>query len=53
MDFAVLANHSVKLKESKKKNKYLDFAMKLKKQTVEHESNGYTNCYDMSKIVML
>ena len=42
-DFVVLADHRVKLKESKKKDKYLDLARELKK-TVEHESDDYTNC---------
>ena len=42
MDFAVLADHRVKLKENEKKDKYLDFAKELKK-TMEHESNIYTN----------
>ena len=37
MDFTVLADHWVKLKESKKKDKYLDFATELKK-TVEQKS---------------
>ena len=31
MDFTVLADHRIKLKESKKKDKYLDLARKLKK----------------------
>ena len=31
VDFAVPANHRVKLKESKKRDKYLDFAGELKK----------------------
>ena len=31
MDFAVPADHRVKLKESKKKDKYLDLARELKK----------------------
>ena len=31
MDFAVPADHRVKLKESEKKDKYLDLARKLKK----------------------
>ena len=31
VDFAVRADHSVKLKESEKKDKYLDFAWELKK----------------------
>ena len=41
VDFAVPANHRVKLKESEKKDKYLDLARELKK-TVEHESDDYT-----------
>ena len=32
MNFAVLVDHQVKLKESKKKEKYLDLARELKKQ---------------------
>ena len=43
MDFAVPANHRVELKESEKKETYLDLARELKK-TVEHESDGDTNC---------
>ena len=43
MDFAVPADHRVKLKEREKKDKYLDLARELKK-TVEHESDVYTNC---------
>ena len=31
MDFAVLADHRIKLKESKKNGKYLDLARELKK----------------------
>ena len=31
MDFAVLVDHRVKLKESEKKDEYLDFAKELKK----------------------
>ena len=42
-DFAVSANHWIKLKESEKKDKYLDLTRELEK-TVEHESHGYTNC---------
>ena len=42
MDLAVLADHRVKLKESEKKDMYLDLARELKKQ--EHESDYYTNC---------
>ena len=43
MDFAVPDDHRVKLKESEKKDKYLDLARELKK-TVKHESDSYTNC---------
>ena len=43
MAFAVSDYHRVKLKESEKKDKYLDLARELKK-TVEHESDGDTNC---------
>ena len=32
MDFAVLADHWVKLKESEKKDKYRNFAWELKKK---------------------
>ena len=42
VDFAVLADHRVKLKESEKKDKYLDLARELKK-TEEHESDNYNN----------
>ena len=42
MDFAVPAEHSVKLKESEKKDMHIDFAKELK--TVEHKSGGFTNC---------
>ena len=40
VNFAVLADHRVKLKERKKKDKYLDFTRELKK-TVEYEINIY------------
>ena len=43
VDFAVLANHRVKLKENDEKYKYLDLAREIKK-TVEHKSNVYINC---------
>ena len=43
MDIAVPADHRVKLKESKKKAKYLDLAREFKK-IVEHGSDGDTNC---------
>ena len=43
IDFAVPADHRVKLKENERKNKYLDIARELKK-TIEHGSGGDTNC---------
>ena len=43
VDFDVLADHRVKLKECKKNDKYLDLARELKK-TVEHENGCYNNC---------
>ena len=43
VDFAVPADHRAKLKESEKKDKYLDLAKELKK-TEEHESDSDTNC---------
>ena len=42
VDFTVPADHRIKLKESEKKNKYLDLARKLKK-TMEHEGDNCTN----------
>ena len=39
VDFAVLADHRIQLKESEKKDKYLDLARELKKQ----EGDNYTN----------
>ena len=39
MDFAILADYRVKLKESKKRAKYLDLVRELKK-TVEHEGDS-------------
>ena len=41
VDFAVPADHRVKLKESEKKDKYLDLVRELKKETVKHESDGW------------
>ena len=41
VDFAVPANHRIKLKECEKKDKYLDLARDLKK-TIEHESDDCT-----------
>ena len=43
VDFAVSADHRIKLKESEKRDKYLDLARELKK-TVEHAGDNYTNC---------
>ena len=43
MDFTVPADHNEKLKESEKRDKYLDLARELKK-TLRHESDGDTNC---------
>ena len=42
MDSSVSADHKIKLKESEKKDKYLDNARELKK-TVEHEIDDDTN----------
>ena len=36
-------NSKIKLKESEKKNKYLDLARELKKKTMEHEGDNYTS----------
>ena len=43
MDFAVPADHWVKLKESENRDKYLDLARELKK-TLEHKRDSDTNC---------
>ena len=43
MNFGVPADHRIKLKESGKKDKYLDLARELKK-TMEHKGDHYTNC---------
>ena len=43
IDFAVAADHRIKLKECEKRDKYLDLARELKK-TMEHEGDNYTNC---------
>ena len=47
VDFTVRANHWVKLKESEKKDKYLDLAREVKKN-VEYECDGDTNCKQCS-----
>ena len=44
VDFAVPADHRIKLKECEKGDKYLDLARELKKN-MEHEGDNYTN-YD-------
>ena len=43
VDFAVLADPSIKIKESEKLSEYLDLAIELKK-IVEYESGSDTNC---------
>ena len=41
MNFAVPADHRIKLKESERKHKYLDRELK---KIMGHESDGYINC---------
>ena len=43
VDFAIPADHWVNLKESEKKEKYVNFAWRIV-ETIEHESDVYTNC---------
>ena len=43
VDFAVLVDHRIKLKECRKRNKYLELARELKKN-MEHESDDCINC---------
>ena len=43
VDFAVRADHRIKLKKCEKKDKYLDLARELKK-TTEHAGDNHTNC---------
>ena len=43
VDFAISTGHRVKLKESKKRDNYLDLAGELK-NIMEHESDDDTNC---------
>ena len=43
VDFAVPAEHRIKLKECQKKDQYLDLARELKK-TMEYAGDNYTNC---------
>ena len=42
IDFAVPADHRIKLKESEKEDKYRYLARELK-TTMEYEDNDYTN----------
>ena len=42
VDFAVPADHRIKLKKCEKKDKYFDLVRELKK-TVEHAGDNYTN----------
>ena len=43
--YGILADHRVKLKESEKRDKYLDLARELEKATtMEQEGDGNTNC---------
>ena len=42
VNFAVLADHRGKIKESKSREKYLDLARELKKKTMKHEGDGDT-----------
>ena len=45
MDFAVPADDREIIKESEKRDKYLDLAREQKnKKTMEHEGDGDTNC---------
>ena len=43
VNFAVPADHRIKLKECEKKDKYFDLARELKK-TKEHAGDNYANC---------
>ena len=43
VDFAVPADHRIKLKECEKKDKYFDLARELKK-TMDHAGDNYTSC---------
>ena len=43
VNFAVSADHRIKLKECEKTDKYLDLARELK-TTMEYEGDNYTNC---------
>ena len=43
VDFAVTADHRIKLKECEKKDKYLHIAREVE-NTMEHADDNYTNC---------
>ena len=45
MDFSILSDHSLKMKESENMNKFLDHTKEQKKKTttVEHEADSDTN----------
>ena len=43
IDFAVPADHRIKLNECEKRDKYLDLARELKKN-IDYEGDNYTNC---------
>ena len=43
MNFAVPADHRVKIKEREKRDKYLNFGSELTK-SMEHEGDCNTNC---------
>ena len=45
MDFAIITDHRLKIKESRKTNKFLDLCRKLK--TMEHEGDSDTSCSDV------
>ena len=45
MDFAVSADHRIKLKEDDKREKYLDLARELKTQEYECDGDTLSNWY--------
>ena len=51
MDFAVPADHRIKLEESEKKNKYLDLARELKK-IVENGQNTEKRPGDLRRLAV-
>ena len=44
VNLTVLEDHWVKTKQSENRDKYWDLARELKKLTMEHESDGDTDC---------